>query len=398
MLGGGAAGLMCALTAGQRGKRVLVLERANKLGKKIIMSGGGRCNFTNLHVQPDRYLSENPHFCKSALSRYTQWHFIEMVERHQIAYHEKETVNGLSGQLFCDASSKQIVAMLLAECESAGVHIQTQVETTAVTRGNGKYIVATEKQELQAEVVVLATGGLSIPKLGGSRFGYDIASELGMELLPLRAGLVPFTLTDQNQQLAQSLAGVSTHVEATCNDQSFREQMLFTHRGLSGPAMLQISSYWHPGDRLNINLLRSVAADFAAAQAWAFNQKDTQPGARLSKVLEPVLPKGLRQELAELFWSDATDKPLAEWSNSHLATVIDRLVHWQIKPAGTEGYRTAEVTLGGVSTDAVSSKSFECHDHPGLFIIGELLDVTGHLGGFNFQWAWSSGWAAGMAM
>ncbi len=388
ILGAGAAGLMCAITAAQRGRSVLVLERSNKIGKKILMSGGGRCNFTNLHVSPGRFLSANPHFCKSALSRYTQWDFIELVERHGIEYFEKETVNGLSGQLFCRQSSKQIVAMLLAECEKAGVEIRRNCETTSVKHKEGFHL--TSKQgDFSAETLVVASGGLSIPSLGGSGFGYQLAGQFSLRLLPTTAGLAPFTFSDAMKELFARLSGVSCEVVISNQRASFREDLLFTHRGLSGPAVLQISSYWRPGEAVEINLLPGIQAT-PLLMDW----KREHPRSLLRTQLATILPGKLVHELEALHWPQSSEKPLADWPDRLLEQVADQLQCWQLKPAATEGYRTAEVTLGGVDTRDLSSKTMESIV-PGLFFIGEVIDVTGHLGGFNFQWAWSSGVAAG---
>jgi predicted Rossmann fold flavoprotein len=391
ILGAGAAGLMCAITAAQHGRSVLVLERSNKVGKKILMSGGGRCNFTNLHCSPERFLSSNPHFCKSALSRYTQWDFIEMVERHGIRYFEKETVNGLSGQLFCKDSSKQIVTMLLAECERAAVQIRTQCETTEVTHREG-FHVETNQGEFSADTLVVACGGLSIPSLGGSGLGYPLAEQFGLRLLPVTAGLVPLTFSDSRKELFGRLSGTSCEV-VICNQRaSFREDLLFTHRGLSGPVVLQISSYWRPGEGIEINLLPGQQA-VALMIGW----KHTHPRSLLRTLLSSVLPGKLVHELELLHWPENAEKALADWPDLALEQVANQLQAWELKPAATEGYRTAEVTLGGVDTRDLSSKTMESGT-PGLFFIGEVVDVTGHLGGFNFQWAWSSGYAAGMAL
>lgn len=378
---------MCALTAGQRGKRVLVLDRANKVGKKILMSGGGRCNFTNLYVEPERYLSANPHFCKSALSRYTQWHFIELVEQHQIAYHEKT-----EGQLFCDQSSKQVVAMLLAECEAAGVDIKTRCETQAVEY-DGQFLLRTNGGDYSAPALVIATGGLSIPKLGGSGFGYELASGFGHQLLPTRAGLVPFTFTDQFRELSDRLSGVSLAAELRCGQTAFNDDILFTHRGLSGPAVLQLSSYWREGQIVQAKLTPDTAW-----HTYLSELKLRRPKVLLRTVLIDRLPKRLVAELELLWWSDLAEQPLAQWPDRRLHQLAERLSEWSLKPAGTEGYRTAEVTLGGVSTDEISSQTMMSKRQEGLFLIGEVVDVTGHLGGFNFQWAWASGWVAGCAV
>jgi len=391
VLGAGAAGLMCALTAGSRGRRVLVLERANKAGKKILMSGGGRCNFTNLHVAPDRFVSANAHFCRSALSRYTQWDFIELVERHGIEYFEKKTVNGLSGQLFCRQSSKQIVAMLMAECQRAGVELRLDCETAAVEHENG-FQLATSRGPSTAETLVVASGGLSVPSLGGSGFGYRLAEQFGLRMLPTVAGLVPLTFSGAMHALCERLSGLSCEVSISSPRASFREDLLFTHRGLSGPAVLQISSYWKPGETLSIDLLPGQPA-VQRMHDW----KREQPRVLLRTALSSVLPNKLVLELEGLHWPDSADRPLADWSDRRLTAVAECLQSWQVKPAATEGYRTAEVTLGGVDTRDLSSKSMESKI-PGLFFIGEVVDVTGHLGGFNFQWAWSSGHACGQAV
>ncbi len=388
IIGAGAAGLMCALTAGQRGRRVLVLERANKAGKKILMSGGGRCNFTNLHVGPERFQSANPHFCKSALSRYTQWDFIELVERHHIEYFEKQTVNGLSGQLFCRQSSKQILALLLDECAKAGAEIRIGCEITGVTHKDG-YHLTSSQGTFHAETLVVAAGGLSVPSLGGSGFGYTLAQQFGLALLPTAAGLVPLTFTDAIKELCSTLAGVSCEVMISNQRAGFREELLFTHRGLSGPAVLQISSYWNPGETVHIDLLPGQDAT-ALLKSW----KREHPRSLLRTQLNACLPKQLVLQLEAMHWPQSRDQGLADWPQWQLEFVARRLQAWELKPAATEGYRTAEVTLGGVDTRQLSSKTMESPT-PGLFFIGEVVDVTGHLGGFNFQWAWSSGHAAG---
>lgn len=391
VLGAGAAGLMCALTAGARGRRVLVLERSNKPGKKILMSGGGRCNFTNLHCAPNRFLSANPHFCKSALSRYTQWDFIDLVERHGIEYFEKETVNGLSGQLFCQQSSRQIVALLLAECAAAGVDVQLECETGSVEHDDGFGLV-TDRGRFMAEALVVAAGGLSVPSLGGSGFGYRMAEQFGLRLLPTSAGLVPLTFTGALHDVCGRLSGLSCEVVISNARASFREDLLFTHRGLSGPAVLQISSYWKPGEALSIDLLPGFEAP-RLLHGW----KQEQPRTLLRTALSHLLPNKLVQELEALHWPDAAERPLADWPDRRLETVARQLQAWAVRPAATEGYRTAEVTLGGVDTRDLSSKTMESNV-PGLYFIGEVVDVTGHLGGFNFQWAWSSGHACGEAL
>jgi predicted Rossmann fold flavoprotein len=391
IIGAGAAGLMCAITAGKRGRRVLILDRSNKVGKKILMSGGGRCNFTNLQTSPDHFVSANPHFCKSALNRYTQWDFIDLVERHRIEYFEKQTVNGLSGQLFCQQSSKQILAMLLDECSRVGADIRTRCETTSVTHKDG-YHLQTSQGLFSAQTVVVASGGFSIPSLGGSGFGYQLAEQFGLHLLPTTAGLVPFTFSGAMKDLCGRLSGISCEAILSNQKSSFREDILFTHRGLSGPAVLQISSYWKPGETISVNLLPGLDAK-NLLKAW----KRKHPRAMLRTLLGTKLPKKLAWELESLHWPGQRELLLAEWPDRQLESVADQLQAWELKPAATEGYRTAEVTLGGVDTRDLSSRTMESGT-PGLFFIGEVIDVTGQLGGFNFQWAWSSGYAAGQAL
>jgi predicted Rossmann fold flavoprotein len=387
ILGAGAAGLMCAVTAGQRGRSVLVLERANKVGKKIIMSGGGRCNFTNLHVEPDRFLSANPDFCKSALSRYTQWDFIDLVKRHGIAFHDKG-----QGQLFCDGASKAILDMLLADCARAGARIETRCDVEAIDGGSA-FQLRTSQGGFEAGALVVATGGLSIPSLGGSGFGYEVAKQFGLRVLPCRPGLVPFTFTDAFGALCGRLAGVSLQVRLTMAGRAFADAMLFTHRGLSGPAVLQASSFWEPGRDVTLDLLPG----HDAIELFKSFKSD-QPRALLRTALARLLPKNVVGELESLWWTELADRPIAQWPARSLADVAARIRAWQVRPAATEGYRTAEVTIGGVDTRDLSSKTLASRAHPGLYFIGEVVDVTGHLGGFNFQWAWSSGYAAGQAI
>ncbi len=375
---------MCAITAANRGRSVIVLEGSNKIGKKILMSGGGRCNFTNMHTEPSRFLGANPHFCKSALSRYTQWDFVALVEKHGIAYHEKAL-----GQLFCDDSSKDIVAMLASECEAAGVEIRTQIEDITCKRDD-RYVITCSRGSFEAESLVIASGGLSIPKMGASDFGYRLAQQFDLRVLDHRAGLVPFTLTGALHDLSTRLSGVSCPATVSAGDTAFTEDILFTHRGLSGPAMLQVSSYWQPGDEISIDLLPGEDA-----AALLLDAKRSRAKSLLRTWLLEKLPKALVLELQSQLWEESAEQPLADYSDAQLSTIGSDLNGWTIKPAATEGYRTAEVTLGGVDTDELSSKTMECRNHPGLYFIGEVVDVTGHLGGFNFQWAWSSGWAAG---
>ncbi len=386
VIGAGAAGLMCAITAGQRGLRVLVLDHANKVGKKILMSGGGRCNFTNTGTTHANYLSANPHFCKSALARYTPWHFIDLVERHRIAYHEKEL-----GQLFCDESSKLIVKMLLDECTTAGVEVRTQSTIERVEHlDDGSFRLHTAQGRLVATSLVVASGGLSIPSMGASGFGYALAKQFGHGVLPTRAGLVPLTLTGKHAERLQDLAGVSLPVEARCNGASFRNFMLVTHRGISGPSILQISSYWQPGDDLRLDLLPGIDAD-AQLREWQATRRD----AELKTLLAEVLPKRFAQRLCE-HW--IASKPLRQYTPPELLAVAGLLSSWPLVASGTEGYRTAEVTLGGVDTDGLSSATMMSRHVPGLYFIGEVADVSGWLGGYNFQWAWASGHASGTAI
>ena len=450
IVGGGAAGLMCALTAGQRGRRVLVVEHANRVGKKILMSGGGRCNFTNTGATPANFLSANPHFCKSALARYTPAHFIEMVERHGIAYHEKEL-----GQLFCDASSKLIVKMLLDECAAAGVRVETNCSIERVQHGDGGagssgaglgsagssaaglnvagfsgagssgagssvttsgraaasgptsgapassqptagglFRVHTSHGAFAAPALVVACGGLSIPSMGASGYGFELARQFGHAVLPTRAGLVPLTLSGKHQERLADLSGVALPVTASCNHESFSNFLLVTHRGISGPAILQISSYWQPGDALTLDLLPGMDALDTLQQL----QRE-RPAAELRTVLGELLPKRFAQRLCEVWLaSNPTSKPMKQYNLPQLREVADTLQAWPLVASGTEGYRTAEVTLGGVDTDAISSSTMMSRRVPGLYFIGEVVDVSGWLGGYNFQWAWASGHAAGNAV
>ena len=388
IIGGGAAGLMCAAEAGRRGRRVWVVEHANKLGKKILMSGGGRCNFTNLHTSPENFLSGNPHFCRSALARYTQWDFIAMVQAHGIAYHEKEL-----GQLFCDQSSKQILAMLVTECQAVNVRLSTGTSVSSVRATQPGFELQTTAGTVRCERLVIATGGLSIPKMGASGFGYDLARQFGHSVVSTRAGLVPLTLSGRPLEQIDGLAGVATPVVAQTPEQSFSNAALFTHRGLSGPAVLQISSYWQPGTPLHMNWLPGIDAAQQLLEA-----KRTRPQTRLESLLQEFLPKRLAIRLAE--WCEpgsSTGAPLQALTDEAAQALGRRLQHWPIQASGTEGYRTAEVTLGGVDTHELSSQSLMSNFQPGLHFIGEVVDVTGHLGGFNFQWAWSSAVAAANA-
>ncbi|MEP0202982.1 MAG: NAD(P)/FAD-dependent oxidoreductase [Halioglobus sp.] len=395
VLGAGASGLFCASVAARRGLSVLVLEKANKVGKKILMSGGGRCNFTNYVVEAENFISGNPHFCKSALSQYTQWDFIAMVDRHGIDFEERK-----HGQLFCVNSAKEILEMLLNECESGGVEIRSKctVEQVKVKEGAGdrkmyavEATLAHEALSLTCQSLVVATGALSIPTLGGSGFGYELASQFSIPMTDRRAGLVPFMFTDAMKPVCEQLSGLAVEVAITCGNQSFHENILFTHRGISGPAALQISNYWYPGQALRIDLLPGLDAT-----SWLFEQKQSHGKSRLKSRLHELLPKPLVAQLQDLWKLGVAEIPLAECSDQRLEEIGQQLNSWTVKPSATEGYRTAEVTLGGVDTGALSSKTMEAKNQPGLFFIGEVVDVTGHLGGFNFQWAWSSGYVAGM--
>jgi predicted Rossmann fold flavoprotein len=387
IIGGGAAGLMCAIEAGKRGRRVLVLEVSNKIGKKILMSGGGRCNFTNLHCAPDHFLSANPQFCISALSRYTPGDFLGLVEKHGIAWHEKT-----AGQLFCDDSSRDILALLVTECERANVRIETHCDILSVTYDEN-FIVETGAGAFSSESLVIATGGLSIPKMGASDFGYRIAQQFGLKVRETRAGLVPFTFTGAIQDLTGRLAGVGVTATVSTGKQSFTDGILFTHRGLSGPAALQLSSYWDPGRDIEINLLPGLDATVVLTGA-----KRSQPRSRVRTILSEHLPRALVLELQSILWPAVADTPLNEIGDEELSGIGEILGAWRLRPSGTEGYRTAEVTLGGVDTDELSSKTMECKRQAHLYFIGEVVDVTGQLGGFNFQWAWASAQAAGQVV
>ena len=393
ILGGGAGGLFCAITAAKRGKNVLVLEKSNKLGKKILMSGGGRCNFTNHFVNPHNFLSQNNHFCKSALSQYTAQDFISMVESHNIQFEEKK-----HGQLFCVNSAKDIVEMLVNECEKYKVTIITNASTSTVKCIDSRYhlssTIETRKNTTnllaQSNKLVIATGALSVPTLGGSGFGYDIAKQFQLKVTNLQAGLVPFIFTDSIKNICENLSGVSHNVEVSCNGTTFSEDILFTHRGLSGPVILQISNYWYLGDSISINLIPELSISDHIKEI-----KKTKPKLLIKSILVNMMPKALVVELENLLWSNLANKPIGEWSNSQIEILSNNLHNWVLKPSSTEGYRTAEVTMGGVDTDFISSKSMEVKNQEGLYFIGEVLDVTGHLGGFNFQWAWASAYVAG---
>lgn len=382
IIGAGAAGMFCSALAGQAGRRVLLIDNGKKPGRKILMSGGGRCNFTNLYVGPGAYLSQNPHFCKSALARFTQWDFIDLVNKHGIAWHEKTL-----GQLFCDDSAQQIVDMLVDECEKGNVAFRLRSEVLSVAKDDTGFTLELNGMTVGCEKLVIATSGLSMPGLGASPFGYKIAEQFGLNVLPTRAGLVPFTLHKPLLEELQVLAGVAVPSVITAeNGTVFRENLLFTHRGLSGPAVLQISSYWQPGEFVSINLLPDVDLE-----TFLNEQRNAHPNQSLKNTLAVHLPKRLVERLQQL--GQIPDVSLKQLNVRDQQTLISTLTDWRVQPNGTEGYRTAEVTLGGVDTNELSSRTMEARKVPGLYFIGEVMDVTGWLGGYNFQWAWSSAWA-----
>jgi predicted Rossmann fold flavoprotein len=382
ILGAGAAGLMCAAVAGQRGRKVLLLEQSRHPGEKIRISGGGRCNFTNLHTSPANFLSDNPRFCSSALNGYTQSDFIALVESYGIAYHEKTR-----GQLFCDGSSRQIIEMLLEECGKAGVQLRLGARVAAIAKNENGFAVVADQGEHRCRSLVVATGGPSIPKMGSSGFGYKIAEQFGLKIVPPRAALVPLTFDAALLAQFKDLSGVSVDAVVSRGKISFDEALLFTHRGLSGPAILQISSYWRDGDDIIVDMAPGIDV-----LAGLKRLRGDHPRQEMATALAGFLPKRLARTIA-----DVTGGPerIADFSDMHLLNVAAAVKQWRVRPNGTEGYRTAEVTLGGVDTSGLSSKTFETRSVPGLHFIGEVVDVTGHLGGFNFQWAWSSGYAAG---
>ena len=381
IVGAGAAGLMCAISAGERGRSVRVLDHANKVGKKILMSGGGRCNFTNMYSGPENFLSDNPHFCKSALSRYTPWDFIALVEKYNIPYHEKTL-----GQLFCDRSSKDIVRVLISECERVGARIQTHSPVTIDQLGS-PHRVSTPDETIECESLVIATGGYSIPKMGATGWGFDLARANGLRVLPTRAALVPFVFEGRKLEQLDGLSGVSINTRSSAGDGEFRENILFTHKGLSGPAILQVSSYWQQGEPVHIDLSPEIDLDQHLKTLRA-----ERPRAHLKTVLAEHLPRRVAERWCELWFEDPT---LAELSDAAIESICKHCQPWTVWPADTEGYRTAEVTIGGIDTRELSSKTMEANKLPGVFFIGEVVDVTGHLGGHNFQWAWASGQAAG---
>ncbi|MCX7107357.1 MAG: NAD(P)/FAD-dependent oxidoreductase [Methylococcales bacterium] len=382
IIGAGASGLMCAIEAGKRGRQVIVLDHANKAGKKILMSGGGRCNFTNYSIEPDNFISNNPHFCKSALSRYTQWDFLALISRYQIPYHVRE-----HGQLFCNDSAKDIRTMLLSECINAGVKVQLNTSIDNIALNTDRFYLNTNQGSFKSRSLVIATGGLSIPKMGATPFGYKIAEQFGIPVIPTRPGLVPLTLQLEDKEQFSALSGIATPCIISNKQYSFKENMLFTHRGLSGPAVLQISSYWHKGEEITIDLLPVLNLDSELKLKRQGKIKSS-----LKTILEAYLPKRL---LNCLLPEELLTISLQDISDRQVVLIADHLHNWTIKPNGTEGYRTAEVTVGGVDCESISSKTMESKQVSGLYFIGEVLDVTGWLGGYNFQWAWSSAWCAG---
>ena len=385
IIGGGAAGLMCGRVAGRRGRSVLILDHAAKPAEKIRISGGGRCNFTNLHSSPAAFLSHNRHFCKSAFTRYTQDDFVQLVTQHQIAFHEKKL-----GQLFCDDSAQQIIDMLLDECKAAGAELRLNTRVLSVEASGDDYLINLGNTQIQCRSVVIATGGLSIPKIGATRFGYDIARQFGLKVTSVKPALVPLTFQAAFLERCRELSGLSVDAEVSYRKTTFREGLLFTHRGLSGPSILQISSYWDEGETLKINLLPDMDAS-----GWLRACKTETPRQEVLTVLSENLPRRLAADILEEM---GVSGRLADLPNKMLSRLGERLNRWQVSPSGTEGYRTAEVTLGGVDVGELSSKTMEARHQPGLFFIGEVVDVTGHLGGYNFQWAWSSGFVAGEAV
>jgi len=384
IIGAGAAGLMCALTAGQRGRKVLLLDHANRVGKKILISGGGRCNFTNLQVEPFHFLSNNPHFCKSALSRFTQNDFIALVKKHGVQYYEKKL-----GQLFCNGKSDEIVSLLIKECRLGKVQVRTNCSVESIKKEK-RFTLSTNLGSYEANALVIASGGLSVPQMGASGFGYAVAKQFGIRVLPCRPGLVSLHLSGSLLKDLAGFSGVSVNALVSCNGKSFREAILFTHQGLSGPAILQISNYWKPGDEIGVNLL----PDFNLNEEIRSWQKE-RPRAELKNLLGHLLPKRLAQRWVELRHQN---KPVNQYKKKESNEISEDFHHWPIVPVGNGGFRTAEVTLGGVDTDELSSKTFEAKSVEGLYFIGEVVDVTGWLGGYNFQWAWASGYCAGQTV
>lgn len=382
IIGAGAAGLMCAIEAGKRGRRVWLVDHSEKIAEKIRISGGGRCNFTNIHTHPDCFLSQNPHFCKSALTQYTAQDFIELVQKHDIKFHEKKL-----GQLFCDESSSQIIEMLLSEARTANVKLDAKVTIRDIQLQQGGYAVDTSHGEKTCASLVIATGGLSIPKIGATSFGYEIAKKFGLNIIEKRAGLVPLTFDGPMLEKCKALSGLSVEADVICGKKKFSEGLLFTHRGLSGPSILQISSYWRAGEKITVNLAPELDIS-----VYLKEHKQNNPKQHINNVLSEIMPRRLAQSICDEL---SCNGPLGPLSNDLFNDLGRAINQWHIVPTGTEGYRTAEVTLGGVDTKELSSQTMQSLKNPGLFFIGEVVDVTGHLGGFNFQWAWSSGYVAG---
>ena len=382
IIGAGAAGMMCATEAGKRGRNVLLLDHSDKPGRKIIISGGGRCNFTNMAATPANYISQNPHFCKSAFKRYTQYNFLDLVEKHGIAWHEKKL-----GQLFCDKSSRDIVNMLLAECDEAGIELKTGCKVQGISKKDDHFSIETSKGKFLSDNLVIATGGLSVPGTGASDLGFKTAEQFGLNIIPTRAALVPFLWDEKKKSIFESLSGVALPCSVSCGSGRFEESFLFTHKGLSGPAILQISNYWQEGDCVSIDLLPDEAEDFL------FLAKQKSPGQKIEQVIQPFFPK----RVFEVFKKEliADKRPMGQIPEKVLRKISDNFKSWKVTPYDTEGYKTAEVTIGGVDTNELSSKTMEAKKISGLFFIGEVVDVTGWLGGYNFQWAWSSGWCCG---
>ncbi len=381
IIGAGAAGLMCALTAGQRGRKVLVLDHAERMGNKILISGGGSCNFTNLYLKSEHYVSGNPHFCKSALSRFTQYDFISLVEKHNVSYQQRQL-----GQLFCNGNSVEILNLLLEECRLSGVKIQNRCTIKKIEKDN-YFTIKTNSENYVTESLVIATGGLSMPTIGSTGFGYKVAEQFRLNVLPTRPGLVPLTFSKEDLENFSDLSGISADAAVFCNGQSFRESILFTHRGVSGPAVLQISNYWQPGDEIVINLLPDIDLTETIKQ-W---QKE-RPKTELKNLIGELLTRRVAHRWLELWYHN---KPVNQYNEKEINEVADIFHVWRVRPSGTEGYKVAEVTCGGVDTDELSSKTFEARKVKGLYFIGEVVDVTGWLGGYNLQWAWSSGYCAG---
>jgi predicted Rossmann fold flavoprotein len=382
IIGAGAAGLMAAIEAGKRGRKVLLVDHSKKIGEKIRISGGGRCNFTNLHTEPSKFLSNNPKFVRSALSQYTQQDFINLIKKHNIKFHEKKL-----GQLFCDQSAQQIVEMLLTECELANVEIKKEFNVKDVSKYKDQYLIISEQDTYSCESLVIATGGLSIPKIGATDFGYKIAKKFNLDVIETLPGLVPLTFSEKILNICKELTGLSVEAIVSFKKTLFQEGMLFTHRGLSGPSILQISSYWKMGENININLLPKLNV-----YNFLEEKKKSNPKQDISNIISDLLPKRLAQIICN---ENKVSGNIWEISNKALRELSEAINTWIIKPTGSEGYRTAEVTLGGVNTNELSSQTMMSNKHKGLFFIGEVVDVTGHLGGYNFQWAWSSGYVAG---